>query len=501
MGSDPHFLEDEAMRQYIVKGYFTVQADLPASFHENIVRRLDAVLDTEGNWGNNILPRVPEIQQVFRLPAVHGALASILGPNYMMHPHRYPHCNLPGSVSQKLHKDSTHYSGDVDIRHHRSRWAMAFYYPQDVTEDMGPTSILPGTHIYEEESHDPDNAELLLCGTAGTITIVNFDIWHRATANRSQKRRYMLKFLFARTEEPQLSAWRAASPEGFALQNDAADEKHPLAWRTLWNWIQGGGDTAVQDANLFDARALAECVQALGSAEAPLRRRAANTLGRMGPAAKEATAALTTALRDEDEAVRLNASYALGTVGAAAVPALITEVRAGTEIGRRHACCALSVVGKAAAPALLQAVEETDWRVRAAVVDTLGEIGPVTPEIVHALIRALGDGSDWVRRHAADAVGTIGKPARDAVPALIRLLEDAQPYVRINAATALAKIGPAAEEAVPALVKTLEDPDRYVRGFAILALRRIGTPQARDALFDLLETARWCPVTTIASPY
>jgi HEAT repeat protein len=500
MESERYLLNEEAMRQYIVQGVVTVQADMPAGFHQQIARRLDTVLDTEGNWGNNILPRIPEIRQVFQHPAVDGALTSILGPHYILHPHRYPHCNLPGSAAQTLHKDSTHYSGDVDIRHHRSRWAMAFYYPQEVTEEMGPTSILPGTPYYEEHSHDSDNAERLLCGPAGTVTIVNFDIWHRATANRSQKRRYMLKFIFARTEEPGVSA-RHAVYSDWPLPRNAADEKHPLAWRSLWNWIRGEDSTAACNAVHFDKGDLTASVQALQKGDSPARRRAANMLGLMGPAAEQAVPALITSLQDEDEAVRLNASYALGTIGAAAVPALLATLRAGTEIGRRHASCALSIVGKAAVPALLHAAEDADWRVRAAAVDALGEIGSAASEVLPTLMRTLSDEADWVRRHAADAVGTIGTPAQKAVPALIPLLKDAQPYVRINAATALIKIGPAAEEAVPALVEALADPDRYVRGFAVLALRRIGTPQAQEALFDLLETARWCPVTAITSPY
>src|SRR5207249_2173216 len=111
-------------------------------------------------------------------------LTSVLGPSYAMHPHRYCHLNRPGSDAQRLHKDDYSYSGDRDVRHHRSRWAMAFYYPQDVTEEMGATSILPGSQYYMTQSHDPENAELPLCGPAGTVTIVNFDVWHRATANR-----------------------------------------------------------------------------------------------------------------------------------------------------------------------------------------------------------------------------------------------------------------------------------------------------------------------------
>ena len=247
MESERYLLNEEAMRQYIVQGYVTVQADMPAGYHQEIVRRLDTVLDTEGNWGNNILPRIPEIRQVFQHPAVDGALTSILGPNYILHPHRYPHCNLPGSAAQALHKG-------LHSLFRRCR------YPTS-SQSLGDGLILPsrgygrdgadlhparGTPYYEEHSHDPDNAELLLCGQAGTVTIVNFDIWHRATANRSQKRRYMLKFIFARTEEPGVSARHTIYPD-WSLPRNADNEKHPLAWRYLWNWIREK-PTAVCDA-------------------------------------------------------------------------------------------------------------------------------------------------------------------------------------------------------------------------------------------------------------
>ena len=86
---------------------------------------------------------------------------------------------------------------------------MAFYYPQDVTEDMGPTAIQPATQYYMEPSDAPG---LSLCGEAGTVTIVHYELWHRATENLSDKIRFMLKFLFCRTEEPQQPSWNAENP-------------------------------------------------------------------------------------------------------------------------------------------------------------------------------------------------------------------------------------------------------------------------------------------------
>jgi HEAT repeat protein len=159
-------------------------------------------------------------------------------------------------------------------------------------------------------------------------------------------------------------------------------------------------------------------------------------------------------------------------------------------------------MGEPAIPALLLATRAPDWPVRAYAVDALGDIARPAPGVLPALIRALSDEAEWVRRHAADALGTIGPAAGDAAPALADTLRDEKPYVRINAATALAKLGPAAEPAIPALSAALrDDPDRYTRGFAAIALRRIGTDAAKDALLDALMISRWCPITTVESPY
>jgi len=90
---DKEFLLDDAqMQQFIVDGYITVQADYPPAFHEKTYQQLEAVFEHEGNIGNNILPRIPQIQQVFDHPAVRGALTSLLGEGYIMNPHR--HCHL-----------------------------------------------------------------------------------------------------------------------------------------------------------------------------------------------------------------------------------------------------------------------------------------------------------------------------------------------------------------------------------------------------------------------
>jgi hypothetical protein len=165
-------LDDDTLGHFVRDGYVTVQTNLPPAFHADLRQRAGAILDREGNWGNNILPRLPVLHHVLDDPAVAGALASLLGPTYVLHPHRYCHRNEPGSVAQRLHKDTRDFSGDHHLRHHRPRWVIAFYYPQDVSSDMGPTAIVPRSQYYLEQ---PDRAhwpEAVLCPPTGTVALI-----------------------------------------------------------------------------------------------------------------------------------------------------------------------------------------------------------------------------------------------------------------------------------------------------------------------------------------
>jgi HEAT repeat protein len=120
---------------------------------------------------------------------------------------------------------------------------------------------------------------------------------------------------------------------------------------------------------------------------------------------------------------------------------------------------------------------------RVSAAEALGQTA-VTPEVVPALIKALGDEQWNVRRFASDALGTIGPRAQDAVPALANALADENWEVRWGAAFALRGMGPAAQDAVPALATALGDEKREVRWCAALALGETG-PRTKAALAAL----------------
>ena len=461
-------LTDEEMRDFIINGYVTVKVDFPPSFHENIYQRLDDMFEKTGNLGNNVLPLIPEIQEVFDHPTVHGAMQSVLGEEYVMHSHRYCHFNPQGSEGQNFHKDS--YEGDGQIRRHRCRWTMAFYYPQDVTEDMGATAVLPGSQYYETGESAHEQPELALTGEAGTVTIVHYDLWHRAMPNRSNKKRYMLKFLFVRLDEPQTPLWKSGANDWDALTAGGTSE-HPELWESLWEWYNGEQN------------------------------------GTSNGVATAEVDSLVAALSSTDERDRLNAAYRLGRVGSAAVPALREVLHSKSEVLREYAGYGLSLIGAPAIPTLIDAIRGTDAAVRTSATFALADMGKAAQEAIPALAAAAQDGSEWVRRHATEGLGLIGQQVSkgtdlsEAVEVLTSGLRDDYYWVRDNAARALAKLGATAAPAIPALVERLEDENRYVRFHAATALKQIKTPEAQEALFNHLFASRWCSLTTHGTPY
>ncbi len=452
MTGQPRLLTDEQMQAFIVNGYVTVKTDFPAHVHADICNQATTIFETTGNPANAIYPQIPQLADIFAHPAVHGGLTSILGPNYIMHPHRHCHLTPPGKAPQNYHKDS--YEADENVHHHRTRWAMAFYYPQDVPLALGPTAVRPATQYYNTQTQAEREAELLVTGQAGTVTLVHYDLWHRASANLSDKSRFMMKFLFCRMEEPQTPSWQTSgTPWRTPTAANALRHPHPQLWQHLWDWHRGVHQQPTPQAST-DQMPLTDWLRAL---------------------------------RDDTEAVRLDAIYALGAAGAPVVPALLAllyqeaEVVCATNLRTKHtnpselaAGYALAAVGAPAVPALIDALHAPAWSVRASAADILGDIGQPAQAAVPGLSQLLQDESVWVRRNAVEALGTMGQVAAPAVPALTQTLRyDEDDRVRHNAALALARIGPKAQAAIPALQAVQADTNLYVRENSAIALQRI----------------------------
>lgn len=490
--TQPIALTDAQLRQFVSHGYVVLKTDFSADFHDSMSRRIQEVMKKEGNPGNNILPRVPEVQEVFKHPVIRGALGSVLGPDYVMHPHRHCHFTEPGRKVQSWHKDS--YWGHAKMRNHHPWWAMIFYYDHAVDEPLGPSGLLAGTQYYHERNADPGEEDVHLLGEAGTMALIHYDLWHRGNANVSERTRSMLKFQFVRMQRPTPTPAAPWQP----LNSGGPPNTHETIWQHQWQWLHGG---APEKQNVSGA--LGALLDKLADADRHVRLRAADALGQMGGAAADAIPALAARLADEFEPVALNAAYALAAMGAPGVAALALHLQSDDKPTSRNAAYGLSAAGALASAPLIGTLAHGTEHVRGHAAFALGEIGLAgsahADAGVDALVALAGDASEWVRRTTAEALGIVdvqGNAHERRVETLCRLLGDTDGQARFDSALALARIGPAAQEAVPALSGALHDENRYVRANAVDALNRIGTPEAQRALIDHLLGARWCYSTT-----
>ncbi len=454
-----HLLTDVQMRHFIRNGFTTVTTTLPAQLHNGIYEKTMAIFDKEGNPGNNLVPRIPEIQKVLDDPNVKGALTSLLGADYYMQPHRHPHYNPPGSNGQRMHQD-----GGKRWSHHTRR-LLVFYYPQDTPLELGPTGLVPMSHYYSTREGAEISPEYPIVGTAGTVAFANYDLWHRAMPNCSEKRRYMMKFLYTRMSEPQEPTWANKETDwANGIPNGPAE--HQKMFQHLWNWHRG-----IEDADPH------------------------------GTSNGESLSGLISALNSTSESVGLQAAYELSRFGEEAVPPLVQCLRDESEMTRRNACYALNAVGTPAVEPLRETLKDACDYVRDNAAEALGDLGTKAKPAVPALVETLDDPSGTVRLHTIEALGITSQSSSVAVPRIVKALEDENLGVRRNAVFALARIGKDAPGAVEGLQNVLFDANRYVRGDAVHALYRIGTPTAKTVLLHYLGTTRWCPLTSKESTF
>lgn len=243
-----YLLTDDQVLSFINYGYHLVEPELTPEFHQAVAAELDARTE---NPGNGIYDAVPKLREVYAQPYVCGALVSLLGTDMVMHGHRHWHTTHPGQGSQNWHQDAT------NVRHHQVRTVLAMYYPQDVTPEMGPTVILPGTHFRNAPTDRMVNytnikGQVFLTVKAGTIAITHYDLWHAATLNRSDRTRHMLKFLFDRTSEPTAPTWNHDPKRAEQIAhtrfsemvgpNQVYNSDYYKEWelrKEMWDWLHG----------------------------------------------------------------------------------------------------------------------------------------------------------------------------------------------------------------------------------------------------------------------
>ena len=457
MTPKPQLLTDEQMRRFIVDGYLVFKPELPVDFHEKVYQKLDKVVHKEGNPGNNILPAVPEMQALLDTPEVRGAMQSVLGGNYLLHPHRFVHNNEPRIMTEEgsragagsalligWHQDS--HSPLARPRHHFCRYAMLLYYPQDTPPEMGPTQLIPGSQYSPDLTNKMKESGHIVPGEAGSCILVHFDVGHGGSLNVADKTRFMVKWVFTRIEEPASPSWNSLekawqAPQTHEYPVDVAAHAH------IWNWFSG------IKRQPFEENVVSGQIGLLNT----------------GVRVKNSNGWNEQAIVFEEEA------YNLASLGKQAVPALCENLKSDNE-----------------------------W-IKLNMIFALGEIGSDAQEAIPNLLELLNSESHPIVRTTLDALGQICAGTRASFPEIHSLMKISYPawqtpyyrqwtghdQVRVNAITALMRIGDQSQEAEGAAIESLNDCCGYVGGFGVEYLLRIGSVTALRAAISYLQSHRW----------
>jgi HEAT repeat protein len=229
-------------------------------------------------------------------------------------------------------------------------------------------------------------------------------------------------------------------------------------------------------------------VQLLGDRDASVRNDAALQLGaEFGEKGGRAVPTLVKALWDEDvgSITPMTAAEALGRIGPAArqaVPALIallaSRPEAGIQSGAVEALGLMGTPARRAVPVLLERLKHPDGLVRVHAALALWRIDRKRDGLPVALA-GLHDRNYRARITAAEALWAT-KRDNQAISALLDALAEAArrnhrnpANVRYMVARALGRIGPSAREATTVLRHLLEDENEDVRGTAAWALKAV----------------------------
>ncbi|PWI20278.1 phytanoyl-CoA dioxygenase [Streptomyces sp. Act143] len=220
-------LSSVQMARFVAHGFLRLDDVVPAEMNREALDTLPAGLPSVP-YGTPVPKAFPEgsfARRLVELPAVAGALQSLVGPDPTVD-HHFVHTREPyEGKAQPLHADAL-----IDVRPDAFD-VQLMYYPQDVTADMGGTLVVPGSHLRRINESDIGRYQNLLGQTrltcsAGTVMLLHHGIWHGGRRNDSGTVRHMYKIRFNPTV-PQVGLWDTSDENSPAVRAELA---HTFPW-------------------------------------------------------------------------------------------------------------------------------------------------------------------------------------------------------------------------------------------------------------------------------
>ncbi len=181
-------LSASQMAQFVTDGFLVLDEVVPPDMNSDVYA-------DEQSWsgaGGAFWKGSDALQAVFDLPRVKGALQSFVG----VHP-VYDHSHLHVVRAHHLLAQEWHADSIIDTRPF-SFDIQAFYFAHDAPAEMGPTLVLPGSHLRKANTASIARYKNIvgqrqMVAKAGTIAFLHHAIWHCAQPNYTDQTRYVFK--------------------------------------------------------------------------------------------------------------------------------------------------------------------------------------------------------------------------------------------------------------------------------------------------------------------
>ena len=207
-------LSDNQILEFCKNGYMMFEAVVPDDINRMTTQYCgqDEFYEPTG-----ILDQDWFVHNVILNREVAGAVRSLLGRDFhrpvLMSNHR---------VMAPFLQQNWHVDGNSDFTHELNH-LQVFYYPQNTPLEMGPTQLVPGSHLVRNQAHFMAHLGAI-AGTvsttapAGSIFLTTYQIWHRRGRATARGLRNMLKYFYWRTTPP-VRDWIVEADFDFAKTN------------------------------------------------------------------------------------------------------------------------------------------------------------------------------------------------------------------------------------------------------------------------------------------
>ena len=193
-------LNDTQVLDFCKNGYLLLEGVVPDEINQRATKYLD---EDDFYEPTGILAQDWFVENVTLNPVAAGAVRALLGADFhtpvLMSNHRVqcPVADVGG----------WHVDGNFDFALELN-YLQVFYYPQDTPLELGPTQILPGSHLVHNKARFMSHLGSIrgavpTAAPAGSIFLTAYHVWHRRGPSTATALRNMLKYFYWRTTPPQ----------------------------------------------------------------------------------------------------------------------------------------------------------------------------------------------------------------------------------------------------------------------------------------------------------